>query len=176
VISSLELLEANLNDLFVKKAPELPAGGKKWLVQYLPWISVVLGLLTLYDAWTLWHWAHYASALINYANSLRAIYGGPPVAVNRMGLGVWLGLAVLIGKAGCYLGAYTATGAHKKSGWDLLFYAGLLNVAYAVVILFSDYGSLSGLFGAVIGSAIGLYLLFQIRVSYLKQPAISKKT
>ncbi len=47
-----------------------------------------------------------------------------------------------------------------------MFYAFLVNVIYGIFILFTDYGGLGSLIGAVIGSAIGLYLLFQIRGNY----------
>jgi len=174
-MSALQPLETSLNDLFVKKAPPLPANGKKALVQYLPWINLIFGVLTLYSVWILWHWAHYASALVNYANSLSAAYGGTPIAVDRMGAGIWLGLLVLLVEALLYLAAYPATRDHKKSGWDLMFYAALLNVAYGIVVLFTSYGSIGTFVGSLIGSAIGLYLLFQIRTSYLKAPVSTKK-
>ena len=173
-MSALQPLETSLNDIFVKKAPPLPAGGKKALVEYLPWINLFLGLVTLYTVYVLWHWAHWANALVNYANSLSAAYGGSPITVNRMGFGIWLGLLVLAVEAIVYIAAFPATRDRKKSGWDLMFYAALLNIVYGVVILFSNYGSISTLIGTLIGSAIGLYLLFQIRASYLKQPAVTK--
>lgn len=165
-MSALQPLEKSLNDLFVKQAPELPSNGKKALVEYLPWINLILGLLTLYTVYVMWHWAHLANNLINYANSLSAAYGGPTVATSRMTVGIWLGLGVLAVEALLYLAAFPATRDRKKSGWDLMFYALLINVVYGVVILFTSYGGVSSLIGTLIGSAIGLYLLFQIRDSY----------
>jgi len=159
-------LESSLNDLFVKKAPPLPAGGKKFLVEYLPWINLILGLLSLYTVYVLWHWAHLANNLIDYANSLSAAYGGPTVATNRLSVGIWLGIAVLAVEALLYIAAFSRTRDRKKSGWNLLYYALLLNVVYGVVVLFTNYGSVGNLIGAIIGSGVGLYLLFQIRASY----------
>ena len=170
-MSALQPLESSLNDIFVKKAPPLPAGGKKFLVQYLPWINLFLGLVTLYTVYVLWHWAHLANSLINYANSLSALYGGQQVAASRLGVGIWIGLVVLAIEALVYIAAFPATRARKKSGWDLMFFALLINVVYGVVILFTSYGGIGNLIGSVIGSAIGLYLLFQIRSSYSKVPA-----
>jgi hypothetical protein len=174
-VSALQPLENSLNDVFVKQTPALPAGGKKWLVEYLPWINLILGLFTLYTAYLLWHWAHYTNSLINYANSLSSIYGSQPVVVNRLGFGVWLGVVVLVIEAILYLAALPAIRNKRKSGWDLLFYALLINVVYGVVILFTDYGGIGNLIGAVIGSGIGLYLLFQIRASYIGEHASAKK-
>ena len=171
---SAQPLERNLDDLFVKSAPALPAGGKKFLVEYLPWINLILGVISLYTAWALWHWAHFANSLINYANSLSAAYGGPAVATNRMTIGIWLGIAVLAVEGLLYIAAFPGTRDRKKSGWNLLYYALLLNIVYGVVVLFTDYGSVGNLIGAIIGSAIGLYLLFQIRASYSGAAAAKK--
>lgn len=174
-MSALQPLEKSLDDLFVKQAPALPAGGKKALVQYLPWINLFLGLIALYTAWVLWHWAHLANNFINYANSLSASFGAPPVATNRMSVGIWLGIIILAVEGLLYVAAFPGTRDRKKAGWDLMFYALLVNIVYGVVILFTSYGGVGNLFGTVIGSAIGLYLLFQIRSSYLRQPPAKKE-
>jgi hypothetical protein len=55
-----------------------------------------------------------------------------------------------------------------------MFYALLVNVAYGVVMLFTNYGGIGTLLSTLIGSAIGLYLLFQIRSSYGLHPAHKK--
>jgi hypothetical protein len=173
-MSAFKSLEKNLDDWFVKQAPPLPANAKKALVHYLPWINLILGILTLYSVYVIWHWAHLANNLINYANSISATYGGPQLNSNRLTAGIWLGLIVLAIEAILYLAAFPATRDRKKSGWDLMFYAFLVNVVYGVIILFTDYGGLGTLFWTIIGSGIGLYLLFQIRGSYgsaKRQPA-----
>jgi hypothetical protein len=164
-------LENTLEDIFVKKAPALPSNGKKAIVEYLPWINLVLGLLSLWAAWALWHWAHAASKLIDYANSLSAVYGGPTVANNRLTVGIWLGLAVMIVQALLYIAAFPGLRDRKKAGWNLIYYALLVNVVYGVVVLFTDYGGFGNLVGSVIGSAIGFYFLFQIRASYSEAKA-----
>lgn len=165
-MSALQSLENNLNEVFAKQAPALPSNGKKALVQYLPWISLIFGVISLYTVYVVWHWAHLANNLINYANSISAAYGGPAVASNRLTLGVWLGLAVLAVEALIYILAYPGLRDRKKSGWDLLFYALIINVVYGVVIMFTDYGGVGNLIWTIIGSAIGAYFLFQVRDSY----------
>jgi hypothetical protein len=164
-MSALQSLENNLEDVFVKKAPALPENGKKAIVEWLPWINLILGLLSLWAAYTLWHWAHVADKLVDYANSISAIYGGP--VVHRMSAMVWLSLIVMVVQAVIYIVAFPALRDRKKSGWDLLFYALLVNVVYGVVVMFTDYGTFGNLLGSLIGSAIGLYFLFQIRGHYL---------
>lgn len=165
-MSALQALETKLADLFVEKAPPLPREGKKTLVQYLPWINLALGLLALYSVYIIWHWAHVANTLINYANNLSAAYGGPPVAANRLSFGIWLGLIILAVEAVLYLAAFPGARDRQKSGWNFMFYALLVNIVYGVVIAFTSYGGFGNLFVTVIGSGVGLYLLFQIRSSY----------
>lgn len=164
-MSALQSLENSLNDLFVKKAPALPASGKKTIVTYLPWINLVLGSITLFMAYGLWHWAHAVNALIDYANSLSTLYGGQLVATSRMSFMVWLALVALIAEALLFIAAFPATRDHKKQGWNLMFYALLVNIVYAILNIFTDYGG-SYVISSLLGVAIGLYFLFQIRDSY----------
>ncbi|PIZ63187.1 hypothetical protein COY17_01030 [Candidatus Saccharibacteria bacterium CG_4_10_14_0_2_um_filter_52_9] len=176
-MSALQSLETNLEDVFVKNAPALPENGKKMIVEYLPWINLVLGLISLYTVYMLWHWAHLldaANKFIDYANSITQAYGGTTVAGHRLSVVVWASMAVMAVQAVLYILAFPALRARKKSGWDLLFYALLVNVVYGVVVLFSDYGGVGNLIGSLIGSAVGFYFLFQIRSLYLKAPAAAK--
>lgn len=174
-MSNLEPLEENLNDLFVKNAPALPTGAKKIIVQYLPYINLILGLLTLAAAWGLYNAAHTVNSLVDYANTISAAYGGSKIAVSHLTFTVWLAIAVLVVEALLYIAAFPSTKARKKSGWDLLFYALLINVVYGIVAVFTDYGGVGRLFSALIGSAVGGYFLFQIRASYSGARARSKK-
>jgi hypothetical protein len=170
-MSALQSLENSLEDVFVKKAPALPENGKKAIVEYIPYINLILGLLSLWTAYALWHWAHLADNLINYANTLSAAYGGGTIAHTRMSGILWLGMVVMAVQALLYIAAFPALRDRKKSGWNLMFYALLVNVVYGVVVLFSDYGGVGNLLGSLIGSAVGLYFLFQIRGHYLKAAA-----
>jgi hypothetical protein len=165
-MSALQNLETKLNDVFAKNAPKLPANGRKAIVEYLPWVNLVLGLLTLWAAYALWQWAHVANGLVDYANRLSAAYGGPAVVTRRLSFMIWVGLVVLAVEAVLYIAAFPALRARKKAGWNLLFYALLVNAAYGVVVLFTDYGGFGSFVGSLIGSVIGLYFLFQIRGSY----------
>lgn len=173
----LKSLESALDDIFVKKAPALPVNAKKFIVQYLPWINLILGLFTLVAARALWSWAHTVNSLVNYANNLSSVYGGTAVAhVNHLGFSVWLALVVLAIEALLYIAAFPGTRDRQKSGWNLLFYALLINIVYGVINLFTNYGGSGTLISAVVGSAIGFYFLFQIRGSYLKSSARVKRT
>lgn len=165
-MSALQSLEKSLDEVFGKNAPQLPAGLKKFIVQYLPYINLILGILSLAAAWSLYNAAHTVNTLVNYANNLSAVYGGEQIATNRLTVAVWAALAVLAVEALLYIAAFPGTKARKKSGWDLLFYALLINVVYGIVVAFTDYGGFGSLIGSLVGSAIGAYFLFQIRGSY----------
>ncbi len=164
-------LEKSLANIFIKSAPALPAKAKKVLVEWLPWINLVIGILTLLSVYWLWHWAHVANSLVDYANQLSQAFGGNTIATHRLTAGLWLALIVLAVEAVLYLMAFSPLKAHRKAGWNLLFYAGLVNILYGLVLLFTDYGGVGNFISALIGSAIGFYLLFQVREAYTGRSA-----
>lgn len=172
-MSALQSLETNLNEIFAKNAPQLPANAKKVIVEYLPYINLILGILTLAAAYSLYNAAHAVNSLVDYANNLSAAYGGTKIAVSHLTATVWLAIAVLVVEAVLYIAAFPGTKARKKAGWDLLYYALLINVVYGIVAAFTDYGGVGRLVGSVIGSAVGFYFLFQIRGNYLGKTAKS---
>lgn len=174
--SALQPLEDKLGDLY-KSAPNLPENGRKGLVNFMPWLSLAVGLLSLFAAWGIWNSVHVADNLINYANNINAIYGAGPVVTNQWSVMLWVGLLTLLAEAVLYLLAFPALKAHKKMGWDLLFYGGLVNVVYGVAVFFTSYGGFGGLVGSLLGSVIGFYFLYQIRSYYTgaKVPAHAEK-
>ncbi|GAC1501192.1 MAG: hypothetical protein NVS1B10_05250 [Candidatus Saccharimonadales bacterium] len=174
-MSAIQSLEKSLDDLFVKKGPVLPANAKKAILQYLPYINLALGLLTLFVALGLYNAAHYVNRLVDFSNSLSATYGGAKIATSHLSFMVYVAIAVLVVQALLYIAAFPATRDRKKSGWDLMFYALLINVVYGIVAAFTDFGGAGRLISSLIGSTIGGYFLFQIRSGYIKAP-VSPKT
>lgn len=168
-MSALQSLEKKLDDLFVKNAPALPAGAKKTIVAWLPWINLILGVLTLLAAYGLYNAARTIDSLVNSVNTFARVYGAE--TASHLSTLVWLGIAFLAVEALLYIAAFPATRDRKKSGWNLMFYALLVNVVYGVVVTFSDFGGAGKLVSSLVGSAIGGYLLFQIRASYLGAPS-----
>lgn len=164
-MSALNSLESSLDKVFVGMAPKLPENIKSFLVSIAPWASLATGVLSLLSVYWLWNWANTTSSLADYVNELNKAFGGTTVVADRLTVSIWVGLVVL-GVAGVlYLLAFPALKALKKSGWDLLFYALILNLAYSIVLLFSDYTG-GSFIGTLIGSILGLWLLFQIRGKY----------
>ena len=168
----LDMLETKLNDVFGRQAPPLPENARRVIVKYAPWASIILGILSLGGALTLWRWAHVATDLIDYSNHYMSMYGGAPsVSSNHMSVWVWVGLLVLAVEGVLYLLAYPGLRDQTKAGWNYLYWGALLNLAYIVVGLFTEYG-FSNFIGSAIGSAFGFWLLFQVRSFYV-QHAVS---
>ena len=71
-----------LND----KMPQLPADAKKTLVEWMPWISLVAGVLGLWAALALWRLYDVVSPYAEFANEISRAYGGPGVDYDK-GLG-----------------------------------------------------------------------------------------
>lgn len=170
-MSAFPSLEKSLDNIFVKELPGLPKNVIEFIVKYLPYINLFLGVLTLLAALSLWQWAHVANSLIDYANSVSKAYGGSTISTSRMSFVLWLSLITLFVEAAIYIIAFAPTKMRKKSGWDLLFYALLINVVYGVLMIFGR--GIGDLFMSILGTAIGLYFLFQIRSSYHESPVAS---
>ena len=164
----LKPLEEKLAEVF-KNAPKLPENTKKSLVNsWYPWIALIFGILQLLAAWSLWNAGHRANDLVNYANELSRAFGGGNVA-PELGLFYWVALVFLAADAAILLLAYPGLKAKTKAGWDWLFLGSLLNVGYGVFSVFvDDYygGGIGRLFGALVGTAISMWLLFQVRDMY----------
>lgn len=156
---------AELNDTL----PKIPENGRKLIVEWAPWISLIIGGFGLLSALWLWQWANEADKYVDLANQLSRAYNVNAPTVERLGPALWLALAVLVVQSVLQLAAFPGLKARsKKRGWNLLFYSALLSVAYGVVSAFTNYGGAS-LIGTLLGAAIGFYILFQIRGHYSEE-------
>lgn len=153
--------EKALEGLF-KSLPALSKDAKKSLAQIWPWLALVGGIIQLWSAWQLYRWADSWSKVADWANSWARSLG---VDTHTSGLTVWVwvSIAVLAVSAVLLLLAFPKLQKQQKSGWDLAFAAGLINLAYGILTLFIDGRGIGNLIGALIASGIGFYLLFQVR-------------
>ena len=159
-------LEKQLNDVFVTKAPyQLPEKAKKWIVEYSPIIGVVFGILGLLAAFGLWNAAHVTNSLVDYSNALSKAYGNGQT-VSKLGVSFYLAFVALLATSIIPIVAYPGLKARSKAkGWNLLFISALVSLAYGILNAFYQ-GSVMSLLSTLLGSAIGLYILFQIREFY----------
>jgi len=162
-MAQLDNLETKLDEVLNKKAPfKLPESARKTLAGALWWLTGIGGVLQVWAAYTLWKDWHYVDDLAQAANAWARAYG-VDTGVGELGIGFYLSLAVLAVSGVLLLLAVAGLKAFKKAGWNLVFYSLLVNLAYGVVVAFTDYGGFGDLIGAAIGSVIGAYLLFQVR-------------
>ncbi len=162
-------LETKLNDLFGKKAPVLPRGGKEFIVKAAPVVALVLGILTVLSIVSMWRWAHVVHTYSNFASEVcnaTGVSGCDAASASRLTFWLWLTLVVSLAEAILYIAAFSGLQARKKRGWDCLYWAALVNILYAAIVLFTDYGGVSSFFWNLLFAALGLWVLFQIRPYY----------
>jgi hypothetical protein len=160
-------LAKKLEPIF-KGLPPLPKNAKDWFVKYWPILALVFGVLQLVAAWSLWHTGHLVNQFADYANTISQVYGTGAV-VHHLGLFYWLSLITLVLSAVILLAAYPGLKAKRKDGWNMLFLGTMVNFVYGVVVLFdTNYGGFGKLVSSLIGTAISLYFLYQVRSYYVK--------
>jgi hypothetical protein len=163
-MSPVNKLENALDETLNKKAPyQLPASTKKSIANILWVVALVFGAIQLWLAWIFWRDAHRVNELVDWANSLTTAFGGK-ASVDHIGVFFYLSVVALAVDGVLLLMAVAGLKGLKKAGWNLMFYSLLLNVAYGILRMFSEYGNeASYLIGSIISSVIGAYLLFQVR-------------
>lgn len=165
-MTALKQLESKIGGLF-KSAPPLSESAKKSLVGAWPWIALIFGILQLLAAWGLWNLTRYVDRLSDLSNTLSMYYTGESAALSSFDKTViYLALIVLVVDAVILLMAYPELKKRTSRGWDLLFLGSLINAAYAVVSLFIDDRGVSSFIFSVLGSAVGFYLLYQVKDKY----------
>lgn len=141
-LSSLE----NTLDLYLgQKAPSLPKGWREGIVRFLPWIVLILFIITLPVVLA----AFGISAFFLPFSFVSGTTGG---VVYLLGM-IVLGLS-LVFQAMAIPGLFKKT----RQGWNLLFYSILLGAVQNLITF--------NLVGLIIGTLFSLYILFQIRSYY----------
>jgi hypothetical protein len=159
-------LENKLADVY-KGAPALPKKAKDAIVEYWPYVVLVLGILQLLAALALWHLANATERLADFSNTLSVYYGGAVTHISTFDKTmIYVGVALLVVEAVVMLMSVSPLLKRQRKGWELLFLVSLIQVAYSVVLIFVDGRGVGGFIGSLIGAAIGFYFLFQIRDYY----------
>lgn len=162
-------IEKQFNEVFVEKAPyQLPKKAKEWIIQYIPIIGLIFGVLGLLATLGLWRSAHVVNNLVDYSNQLSRYYGTGQT-VHGLGFSFYATLIALLATSVLPILAYSGLKAGSKSrGWNLLFYGDIVSLVYGVFNAVYQ-GGIFGLISTLIGSAIGFYFLFQIRSHYTQK-------
>ena len=135
--------EERLTEVFGKKLPELPEKFKRIIVNYIPYLMVILLIL----------WIPIVLALVGIIITVTSfsIFTGTN--------GIYI-ISIICGLIMMVLQLKAIFGLFKKQikSWRLLFYISLVNVIYC--LLRQDFG------GLIIGTGLFWYFLFQIKNQY----------
>ena len=163
---SINKLEKMLEPVY-KALPPLPKNVNDWFAKAWPILTLIVGILQLLAACSLWHVGHVVNSLVTYTNALANMYG-TAATVNHLGFFYWLSLIFLAIDGIIFIIAYPGLKARRKAGWDMLFLGAVVNVVYGIVSVFDNtYGGIGKLVLTLIGSAVGFYFLFQVRSYYV---------
>lgn len=163
-MSKIARIEETLDAFFRKNAPAIAASSKGFIVKYIPYASLILGMLSFLTFWSLWEWMRAANKLVDFANEAAAKYG-TPAAEHVHGM-AWVGLFLLLVQAIFFLRAYAPLRSRQKDGWNFFFYAVLIDTLYSVLVVFTDYTGLLSMLWSIVWNSLVLYFLFQIRSHY----------
>jgi hypothetical protein len=163
VVKNVQKLEKYFEKVF-KHVQHLSEANRELVARSWPAMALVFGAIQLYWAWVLWGFTRYAVPNSDFYDRIYVSY--PDALAGAEKLVFYLGIFVLVLEALILLMAYSKLKARIRSGWDLLFLAMVVNTASAVVSLFiSERGTMSFFLG-ILSSAIGFYLLFEVRGKY----------
>lgn len=157
----MDALETKLDELFVKKMSlKLPEAGKKFLVDALPWLALIGAVLSILGGLGVLTFLMTYGQMVNQTAALYGYTGGSSVILMS-----WLSLLAMAAQAIISIMAFGPLRRHEKRGWNLIYWLDLFSIAMAVVTVFIS-GNVMGLVMSLLGAAVGLYLLFQIRSAY----------
>lgn len=143
---SLNQLEETLELYFGKKAPAMPLGIKETLANIGPWILMIMLVLTVPGLLA-------AFGVGTILSPLSYFYGSISTGFNFI-----LSWIILVAIVVLEVKALPGLFKRQMSSWRLLFYASLLGSIQSLVSL--------NILSFVVGSAISMYILFQIKPLY----------
>ncbi len=129
---------------YFKKLPQLPKGGREFIVMVLPWVALIFGILGLLGAIS-------SLGLFSYFS---AMYWG--AANSIVGLGI-VSLVLGILSALLLLMAFLGLSKKQERGWKFIYYSEVVALVSSIVTV--------SLFG-VIMVLLGFYILYQVRSYY----------
>lgn len=166
-MSALKSVENQLAGVF-KGFPQLPDSTKEGLAKFWPWLALIGGILQLLAAVVLFRVITYYERLADLTNSLSVYYGVQSGLTSLDKTLIYVGVAMLVVDAVLLLMAFPHLQKRNRKGWDLLFLAAVINLLYSVVQIFTYGRGVGSFIFGLIGSAIGFYLLFQVREKFNK--------
>lgn len=136
------------------QAPALPVAWRETLVKVTPWFALIFGVLAL----ILGLMGILGAGAVTAVAPLAGTNGG------ILALWVWVAVAALLVQGVLLLVAYPSLKKGVLKGWNMLFLLELVWLVSRVIDILSF--NLMGIVSALIGAAIGFYILFQIKSYY----------
>lgn len=138
-------LNKTLQTYFLDKAPKMPADIQKLIVQYGPYLILIgtvisaVGLLS-------------AFGVMSYVSPLRSMTGAYAGGMYQ----VYMIMSVIT----VVLNALALPGLFKRSmqGWTYMFYNTIVGTVLSIITM--------NIFGLIIGSGLGFYVLYQVKNHY----------
>ena len=170
VMESLHKLE-NIVEEWLKPLPHLPTDWRKWLSENAWWINLIGVVLSVFAIFALF-------SAITAVSTLVGIYGlgGYYAAATHGSLwtaSMYISIAFMAVTTAITAMAITPLRQMKKRGWDLVFLAAIASLLSGLVVSVLNVEIVSVL-SQLIGAAIGVYFLFELR-PYFKSSRADKK-
>lgn len=165
-MDALNSLEKTLTNIFVTKAPfQLPKSWKVWLGQYA-WIFSIIGAIAGGVALLM------LLPLLGIVSVIGTAVGGGIYV-----LFAWIAFAFEILVVVLLALSVSKLRTRQKSGWNLLYYAALVNVIQSIFGTFDShtFAIFFNLIWTAIFAAIAFYFVFQIREQFTSGSKKSKK-
>lgn len=156
-MQQLSGLENSLATLF-KGLPHLPKDWRHWLADNAWWLALIgvafgcLGILGLVP-------------VVLGISIFTGIIAGPAAGALVIITGI-VNMAVLVVSVALEAMAITPLKAKQKRGWDMLFLVSLVTFTGAVLNALIT-GNVDHIVGLIIGTLIGLYVLFEVRMYFV---------
>lgn len=135
-----------------KKVPHLPQGIVDFLVTIAPWLVGLSGLVSLFGG---------ISSILNSNNFATWGLVAPLIQINPMYFILTGIVSILMGVL--YLMAFSPLRQRALEGWMYLFWGLVLGIVQSLIGIAFNFGNVVGL---VVGTLIGLYILFEIKKEY----------
>lgn len=146
--------------------PQLSKDTRRLLANIWPWLSLFVGVMQLLSAWWLFLWIQKLDMYTNITQKIISTYGDTSY-VTSVSIFAWIAIISLLLNGVILFIALPKLLKKRLTGWRLVFLAVLINLIYGLVSTFIEgRGGIVNFLGAVLGSAIATYLLFQIREHY----------
>jgi len=156
-MQQLSGLENSLGTLF-KGLPHLPKDWRHWLADNAWWLALIgaaIGCLAILGL----------VPVVLGISIFKGIVAGPAAGALIIITGI-VNMAVLVVSVALEAKAIMPLKARQKRGWDLLFLVSLVTFTGAVLNALIT-GNVDHIIGLVIGTLVGLYVLFEVRMYFV---------